>query len=109
MAKDHWQIYNWSSSDDGDETGGFETLSLESVPKKVIDTALAAANVVGDGLYGVDLKEIESEPYVIEVNDNPSIDHEVEDLYLGDALYRMIMQSFYNRLENAREIIRPIS
>ena len=109
MAKDHWQIYNWSSSDDGDETGGFETLSLESVPKKVIDMALAAANVVGDGLYGVDLKEIDGEPYVIEVNDNPSIDHEVEDVYLGDTLYHKIMQSFYNRLENAREIIRPIS
>lgn len=109
MAKDHWQIYNWNSCEDNQEAGGFETISLSSVPDKVLKTALDAANLVGDGLYGVDLKDIEGELYVIEVNDNPNIDHGIEDLYLGDSLYYKIMQSFYNRLENAREIIRPIS
>ena len=109
MAKDHWQIYNWSSSDKDGEEGGFETLALSSVPDKVIKAALDAANLVGDGLYGVDLKEIGTEAYVIEVNDNPSIDFGIEDKHLGDELYRRIMQSFFARLENARQIIRPIS
>ena len=37
--------------------------------------------------------------YVIEVNDNPSIEAKVEDLYLGKELYMIIMQEFVNRLE----------
>jgi glutathione synthase/RimK-type ligase-like ATP-grasp enzyme len=36
---------------------------------------------------------------VIEVNDNPNIDHDVEDRYLGNELYMQIMQEFANRLE----------
>jgi len=36
---------------------------------------------------------------VIEVNDNPSIDYRVEDQYVGDELYMMIMQEFVDRLE----------
>jgi glutathione synthase/RimK-type ligase-like ATP-grasp enzyme len=37
--------------------------------------------------------------YVIEVNDNPSIEQGVEDRYLGYELYMQIMQEFANRLE----------
>lgn len=36
---------------------------------------------------------------MIEVNDNPSIDSGVEDLYLGDELYLQIMQEFLHRME----------
>ena len=39
---------------------------------------------------------------VIEVNDNPSIDSSVEDAYLGDELYRIIMGDFVRRLDHAR-------
>jgi len=39
---------------------------------------------------------------VIEVNDNPSIESGVEDAYLGEDLYRRIMQEFLNRLERKR-------
>ena len=109
MAKNHWQIYNWSSEDKDAEEGGFETLPLSFVPEKVVHTAVDAANLIGDGLYGVDLKEIGGEAYVIEVNDNPSIDNGIEDKYLGDELYRRVMESFFARLENARQIIRPVS
>ena len=35
---------------------------------------------------------------MIEVNDNPSIDHGVEDLVLGDGLYQQIMAEFLRRL-----------
>jgi len=36
---------------------------------------------------------------VIEVNDNPNIDAGVEDVYLKDDLYRLILQEFVRRLE----------
>ena len=39
---------------------------------------------------------------VIEVNDNPSIDAGVEDEYLGEDLYRRIMEEFLRRLERKR-------
>jgi len=68
----------------------------------VVKTALKAANLIGDGLYGVDLKQIGNKVVVIEVNDNPSIDAGVEDAVLGSALYETIMQEFLRRLELRR-------
>lgn len=65
----------------------------------MLKAALKAAAVVGDGLYGVDLKQVDNKVYVIEVNDNPSIEHGVEDAYLGDELYRLNMGEFAQRLE----------
>ena len=44
------------------------------VPRLVIETGLAAARAIGQGLYGVDIKECDGVPYVIEVNDNPSLE-----------------------------------
>ena len=73
----------------------------------VIDAAIRAAALMGDGLYGVDLKEVEGRPYVIEVNDNPSIDHRYEDGVLGDELYRAIMADFRRRLEQRRRPPEP--
>lgn len=98
MAKDHWQIYNWESDEDEVE-GRFDTVPMETVPKKVIETALRATNLIGSGLYGVDIKEIGGKQYVIEVNDNPNIDFNIEDQVVKDDLYRKIIQSFKNRLE----------
>jgi glutathione synthase/RimK-type ligase-like ATP-grasp enzyme len=57
-----------------------------------------AANLIGDGLYGVDLKQVGRECYVIEVNDNPNIDAGTEDAVLKDALYREVMGVFLRRI-----------
>lgn len=97
MARNHWQIYNHNSK--RFNSGSFETLPTFEVPKPVLDAAVKSANVVGKGLYGVDLKQQGNQVYVIEVNDNPSIDHKVEDLYLGDELYTLVMEEFQRRLE----------
>lgn len=99
MARDHWQIYNHASSRKSGKSGGYETLPTFEAPKPVLDAALKACAIIGNGLYGVDIKQKGNQVYVIEVNDNPSIEHEVEDAYLGDELYMMIMQEFVNRLE----------
>ncbi|MDC0609356.1 RimK family protein [Vibrio sp.] len=98
MSRGHWQIYQHHKSGRV-SSGGWETLDLKQVPKQVIDTAVKAANLIGNGLYGVDLKEIDGQVYVIEVNDNPSIDHQVEDAFLGDLLYDRIMTEFLRRIQ----------
>ena len=70
----------------------------------IVKTAVKAANLIGDGLYGVDLKKIDNKVYVIEVNDNPSITSGVEDAILQQDLYRIIIESFYERLEKSRMV-----
>ncbi len=97
MAKNHWQIYNHDSKKHF--SGRFDTLATFEAPKRVLDAALKAAAVVGNGLYGIDIKEVDNRAYVLEVNDNPNIDHGVEDVYLGDELYMQIMSEFLRRLE----------
>ncbi|MBD1582559.1 RimK family protein [Pseudoalteromonas sp. S16_S37] len=97
MARNHWQIYNHNSK--RFNSGGFETLPTFEVPRAVLSAALKACKIIGNGLYGVDIKELNGKAYVIEVNDNPSIDHKVEDAYLGNELYMLIMAEFVRRLE----------
>jgi glutathione synthase/RimK-type ligase-like ATP-grasp enzyme len=45
---------------------------------------------VGKGLYGVDIKEVNGEPVVVEVNDNPSIYAGYEDLRDKDLYTKII-------------------
>ena len=98
MVKNHWQIYRHHES--RSDCGNFETLPTFEVPKAVLEAALKATQPIGNGLYGVDVKEKNGKGYVIEVNDNPNIDSGIEDKYLGDDLYRLIMTEFLRRMEN---------
>lgn len=98
MAKKHWQIVK-HSGDGRFEQGSFKTLAVEEAPPQVVETAVKAASLIGDGLYGVDLKQNDRGIHVIEINDNPSLDLGVEDLKLKDELYRIIMREFLRRLE----------
>jgi len=100
MSKGHWQIYDHVDSNQI-KSGGFEALAVSKAPKKVIKTALKATQAIGNGLYGVDLKEKDGEIYVIEVNDNPNIDSGVEDAFLGDDLYLKIMEEFYDLIDES--------
>jgi glutathione synthase/RimK-type ligase-like ATP-grasp enzyme len=97
MVKNHWQIYHHGKGRVA--SGGFATLPTFEVPRDVLRSALAATQPIGDGLYGVDVKERDGKGYVIEVNDNPNIDRGVEDKYLGDELYRLVMGEFLRRME----------
>lgn len=101
MVKNHWQIYRHGSR--RTDSGDFDTLPTFEVPKAVLDAALKATRPIGDGFYGVDVKERNGKGYVIEVNDNPNIDSGIEDKYLGDELYRLIMGEFLRRMENRRK------
>lgn len=97
MAKDHWQIVNWES--DNEQLGYHESVPLHAVPEGLLQTALRTTRLIGDGLYGVDIKTLGKEHYVIEVNDNPALDHGDEDKILGDALYSTVMQVFLQRMQ----------
>jgi len=102
MAKDHWQIYNWAAESEDLQSGGAETLHVDDLPPQVLETAQRAARLVGDGLYGIDLKQVGKEVMVIEVNDNPSIEAGIEDKMLGMELYFRIARSFRRRVEALR-------
>ncbi|MBX3700137.1 MAG: RimK family protein [Dokdonella sp.] len=105
MSRGHWQIYNHAAKGTA-KTGGFETLPVRGVPTEVLKLAQKATAPIGDGLYGVDLKQVGDRLVVIEVNDNPSIDAGVEDAYLGEDLYRRIMDEFLRRMERKRMGLR---
>ncbi len=97
MARNHWQIYK---HDEGKVTAGrWDTLAVEDAPPEVVELGLRAANAIGDGFYGVDIKQLDGGCVVIEVNDNPSVDRGVEDEVLGDRLYEEVMRVFRKRIE----------
>lgn len=60
---------------------GVESVQPEQVPPHVIRLGIEAANAIGRGLYGVDIKNANGDAYVIEVNDNPSIESGEDDCY----------------------------
>ena len=97
MAKNHWQIYNHKSK--RNFSGGFDALPIFEVPPHVLQAALKAASAVGNGLYGIDVKEVNGKAFVLEVNDNPSLEYGVEDKHLGNELYMQIMAEFLRRME----------
>ncbi len=100
MVRNHWQIYQHGATKTA--SGNFETLPTFEAPKAVLDAAMKATRPIGNGLYGVDIKEKNGVGYVIEVNDNPNIDHGVEDAYLGDKLYKIIISEIMHRMEARR-------
>lgn len=97
MASRHWQIVNRGANGETDE-GRVEAVTFEAVPPPVLNTAVRAAKLVGDGLYGVDLKYVNDQVYVIEINDNPNIDAGYDDQVFKMGLYDRIMQVFLERI-----------
>jgi glutathione synthase/RimK-type ligase-like ATP-grasp enzyme len=98
MAKEHWQIIKHDTGGKPLE-GGFRGFSLASAPPLVLDTGLRAARCIGDGFYGVDLKETDDGVFVIEVNDNPNLEHGVEDFAEKDEVWTRLTNWFLERLE----------
>ncbi|MBN1611270.1 MAG: RimK family protein [Polyangiaceae bacterium] len=102
MAPRHWQIMKHEGNG-RTRYGKVEAVDIAQAPARVVRTALRVAALIGDGLYGVDLKTVGGKTYVVEVNDNPSIEAGEEDAILKDALYENIMRVFLQRLEAGQE------
>jgi glutathione synthase/RimK-type ligase-like ATP-grasp enzyme len=96
MAPGHWQVIKRDSARRVE--GQTVAYTISEAPECVIGTAVRAANLIGDSLYGVDLKQVGDECYLIEVNDNPNIDAGNEDQILKDALYREVMGVYARRI-----------
>lgn len=75
IPKGAWRIHDVPAGETKKQWAKIERVPLGKVPYAVMEAALAACRLVGNGLYGVDLKQREDgSVVVIEVNDNPNID-----------------------------------
>jgi glutathione synthase/RimK-type ligase-like ATP-grasp enzyme len=97
MARGHWQIVKHRAVGKIVE-GGFTAVRLGEAPPAVIDIGVRAAQLIGDGLYGVDIKETPNGIFVVEINDNPNIDHTVEDAAEKDQVWVTLTEWFSDRI-----------
>jgi len=98
MARGHWQVVKYRP-DGSSHEGGFCAFDLDAAPAEVIDIAVRAARPIGDGLYGVDLKQTEHGIVVMEVNDNPNLEHGIEDTVGKDEIWMRVLRWFIARFE----------
>jgi glutathione synthase/RimK-type ligase-like ATP-grasp enzyme len=98
MARGHWQIVK-HRADGSSREGGFRTFELDQAPREIVDLAVRAANPIGDGFYGVDLKQTDNGIVVMEVNDNPNLEHGIEDAVSKDEVWIKILKWFIERFE----------
>ncbi len=102
MSKNHWQIVK-HEADGRFEEGRFKTHPISQAPPEVSELACRAASLIGDGLYGVDIKQANGGLAIIEINDNPNLDVGVEDAVLKDELYRRVLADLVRRIEARRK------
>jgi glutathione synthase/RimK-type ligase-like ATP-grasp enzyme len=98
MAPGHWKVIRMDEDQQHVAEGETQAMTIGEAPEQVINTAVRAANLIGRGLYGADLKQVEDRVYLIEVNINPNIDAGNEDQVLGEALYREVLGVFARRI-----------
>ncbi|MBI5275886.1 MAG: RimK family protein [Burkholderiales bacterium] len=101
MAPGHWKVNQVTEGERLIE-GKTVAMAVGEAPEPVVGIAVRAANLIGRGLYGVDLKQVDGRVYLIEVNCNPNIDAGNEDQVLGDALYREVVGVFARRIAERR-------
>ena len=98
MVRDHWQIIK-HAGDGQHAEGRTEAVKLSDTPRAVLQAAIAAARLIGDGFYGVDLKQNATGVFVIEINDNPNLDVGAEDKVMGDEIYRKLLEHLLAKFE----------
>jgi len=103
MAPGHWKVNKVVEGEEKLVEGKTEAMTIGEAPEQVIGTAVRAANLIGRGLYGVDLKHVDGRIHLIEVNINPNIDAGNEDQVLGEALYREVVGVFARRIAETRQ------
>jgi glutathione synthase/RimK-type ligase-like ATP-grasp enzyme len=98
MARGHWQIVK-HRADGSSREGGFRTFELDQAPKELLDVAGRAAKPIGEGFYGVDIKQTDRGFVVMEVNDNPNLEHGIEDAVGKDEVWMRLLKWFIERFE----------
>ena len=100
MARGHWQIQKAHGAKRR-SYGRIETFAVHDAPQDAVKLAVRAANLIGRGLYGVDVKERDGKFFVMEVNDNPNLEAGCEDKILKEELYLAVMRLFRERLDRS--------
>jgi glutathione synthase/RimK-type ligase-like ATP-grasp enzyme len=72
---------------------GVESIPENAIPPHVVRLGKEAATAVGNGLYGVDIKNNNGDAYVIEVNDNPSLESGEDGCY--PDIYEQIVDHLF--------------
>ena len=98
MARGHWQIAHHDPAA-GTRYGKVEAVAGGEVPDDVLEAAVSAAGLFGDGLFGVDVKVSGGRPQVMEVNDNPNLEAGYEDAIEPSRIYRRLAGYFRARLD----------
>lgn len=106
MVKGHWQVVSKARSG-RPRYGAVEAVPLADAPETVKGLALEATALIGDGLYGVDIKETDSGPVIIEINDNPDLWVGEEDAAEGDRIYETIISNFLRRIRETLGDVTP--
>ena len=70
--------------------GQVRGIPVNEAAPELIRVAIAAGAAIGNGLYGVDLKQTDDGFVVIEVNDNPTINQDEEDQEAPDLYEKLI-------------------
>jgi glutathione synthase/RimK-type ligase-like ATP-grasp enzyme len=89
IPKKRWKIMTYT---DAGKTisGQVKGFQLAKAEPRLIDRAVQAAAAIGNGLYGVDLKQVDDDFVVIEVNDNPTMSEGEEDQASPELYERLI-------------------
>jgi glutathione synthase/RimK-type ligase-like ATP-grasp enzyme len=98
MPRGEWRIAHTDHSGRR-RYGKVEAVPLDETPATAASLAERAAPLIGDGFYGVDVKESGGRFLVLEVNDNPNVDAGCEDAILKDELYLAVICCFRARLD----------
>ena len=90
IPKKRWKILSYSSEGRA-IYGPVIAYDVDKVSSRLLDRAIQASAAIGNGFYGVDLKQVGDDFVVIEVNDNPTINAGDED-QKAPKLYERIVR-----------------
>ena len=93
IPKKRWKILTYTP-EGRTIHGPVKGVELKDADPGLLDTAQKAAAAVGNGLYGVDLKQVSDGYLAIEVNDNPTImagDEDQKASHLYERLVRYLV------------------
>ncbi len=82
MARGHWQTVK-HRADGSSREGGFRTFELDQAPAELLD----------------DIKQTDHGFVVMEVNDNPNLEHGIEDAVGKDEIWIRLLKWFIERFE----------
>lgn len=94
MPKKSWKILTYTANGTM-QYGPVKGVEIDKANPLLLERAIGAAKAIGSGFYGIDLKEVDNDFVVIEVNDNPTIMAGDED-QKASGLYEKIIKYLLN-------------